>query len=57
MFITKKGDMLQTQKTTEVVVIQPEIKKIGRPQTLKGKIRELSDRKLRAPAIKFIKGK
>jgi hypothetical protein len=30
---------------------------VGRPQTLKGKFKELSDRKLRKPAIEFMKGK
>lgn len=29
---------------------------VGRPQTLKGKIKELSDRKFRKPAIDFMKG-
>lgn len=37
--------------------MEEEIKNpVGRPQTLKGKIRELSDRKLRKPAIEFQKG-
>jgi hypothetical protein len=30
---------------------------VGRPQTLKGKIREMSDRKFRKPAIQFMTGK
>ena len=47
MYITRKPDMGQPA----------EPKPVGRPQTLKGKIRELSDRKFRAPAIKFMKGK
>jgi hypothetical protein len=57
MYITKRDDALQTQKPMGVTVVNEEVKHIGRPQTLKGRIRELSDRKLRAPAMKFIKGK
>jgi hypothetical protein len=36
----------------------PEAEKnpVGRPQTLKGKIKELSDRKFRKPAVQFMKG-
>jgi hypothetical protein len=47
MFITKKPDMGQPE----------EAKSVGRPVTLKGQIKRLSDRKLRAPAINFMKGK
>ena len=47
MIITKK----------EVIDGMPEPKQVGRPQTLKGKIKELSDRKFRAPAVRFMKGK
>ena len=57
MFITKKDTMLQTQRPQEVVVVHDEVKRPGRPITLKGQIRRLADRKLRAPAIKFMKGK
>lgn len=35
----------------------PEINPVGRPITPKGLIKKLGDRKLRAPAIKFMKGK
>jgi hypothetical protein len=47
MFITKK----------EQIDGMPEVKPVGRPETLKGQIKRLSDRKFRAPAIKFMKGK
>ncbi len=47
MFITSKTDMGQPA----------EPKPVGRPVTLKGQIKRLSDRKLRAPAVKFMKGK
>lgn len=48
MFITKK----------EVPVgIEPIKAPVGRPQTLRGKIKELSDRKFRKPAVEFMKGK
>jgi hypothetical protein len=41
----------------EEIVPPAEPRPVGRPQTLKGKIRELSDRKFRAPAREFMKGK
>lgn len=47
MFITTKPDMGQPEAP----------KPVGRPVTLKGQIKKLSDRKLRAPALKFMKGK
>jgi len=50
MFITKRQD-------GGMIPSQMEEKKAGRPIMLKTKIRQLSDRKLRAPALKFMKGK
>lgn len=47
MFITKLPDQLEKQ----------EVKPVGRPVTLKGQIKRLSDRKLRKPALDFMKGK
>jgi hypothetical protein len=47
IYITKKPDMGQPT----------EPKAVGRPITLKGQIKRLSDRKFRAPAIQFMKGK
>jgi hypothetical protein len=47
--------MLITKK--EIIEGMPEPKPVGRPETLKGQIKRLSDRKFRAPAIKFMKGK
>jgi hypothetical protein len=47
MYITKK----------EITLIPDDPKPQGRPQTLKGKIKELSDRKFRKPALQFMKGK
>ena len=47
MYITRKPDMGQPEA----------LKPPGRPVTLKGQIQRLSDRKLRAPAVRFLKGK
>jgi hypothetical protein len=51
MFITKRQDGAMIPAQME------EKKPSGRPIMLKTKIRQLADRKLRAPAIKFMKGK
>jgi hypothetical protein len=47
VLVTKKPDMGQPEPP----------KPVGRPVTLKGQIRRLSDRKFRAPARAFMKGK
>ena len=47
MYITRKPDMGQPDSP----------KPVGRPVTLKGQIQRLSDRKFRAPALQFMKGK
>lgn len=51
MFITRRQDGAMIPSGQE------ERKQAGRPIMLKTRIKQLSDRKLRAPAIKFMKGK
>ena len=51
-----KGLLFISKKPTESI-LQPQKNPVGRPQTLKGKLKELSDRKYRKAAVEFMKGK
>lgn len=44
-------------RKSQIPIAEPSKNPVGRPQTLKGKIKDLSDRKFRKPAIEFMKGK